>query len=55
MPLRSVMLPLFVLLVGRPVFAQGWVESFGFLDAAGNPVRYRPFDVNRLPEPQGGQ
>ena len=30
-------------------------QSFGFLDAAGNPVRYRPFYVNRLPEPQGGQ
>src|SRR5262245_62597889 len=26
MPLRSMMLPLFVLLVARPVFAQGWVE-----------------------------
>ena len=30
-------------------------QSFGFLDAAGNPVRYRPFYVNRLPEPKGGQ
>ena len=30
-------------------------QSFGFLDAAGNPVRYRPFYVNRLPEPRGGQ
>jgi hypothetical protein len=27
-------------------------QSFGFLDAAGNPVRYRPFYVNRLPEPR---
>jgi hypothetical protein len=27
-------------------------QSFGFLDAAGNPVRYRPFYVNRFPEPQ---
>ncbi|HEY3043166.1 MAG TPA: hypothetical protein VGJ39_04025 [Vicinamibacterales bacterium] len=30
-------------------------QSFGFLDEAGNPVRYRPFYVNRLPEPRGGQ
>jgi hypothetical protein len=27
-------------------------QSFGFLDAAGNAVRYRPFYVNRFPEPQ---
>ena len=27
-------------------------QSFGFLDAQGNPVRYRPFYVNRLPEPR---
>jgi len=30
-------------------------QSFGFLDADGNAVRYRPFYVNRLPEPRGGQ
>jgi hypothetical protein len=29
-------------------------QSFGFLDAAGNPVRYRPFYVNRFPEPRLG-
>jgi hypothetical protein len=28
-------------------------QSFGFLDAAGNPVRYRPFYFNRFPEPRG--
>ena len=27
-------------------------QSFGFLDAAGNPVRYRPFYFNRFPEPR---
>ena len=27
-------------------------QSFGFLDAEGNPVRYRPFYVNRFPEPR---
>lgn len=30
-------------------------QSFGFLDTDGNPVRYRPFYVNRLPEPRGTQ
>jgi hypothetical protein len=30
-------------------------QSFGFLDAAGNPVRYRPFYVNPLPAPRLGQ
>jgi hypothetical protein len=27
-------------------------QSFGFLDAEGKPVQYRPFYVNRLPEPR---
>ena len=27
-------------------------QSFGFLDADGNPVRYRPFYFNRFPEPR---
>lgn len=30
-------------------------QSFGFLDADGKPVRYRPFYVNRFPEPRPGQ
>ena len=30
-------------------------QSFGFLDADGKPVRYRPFYVNRFPEPRRGQ
>lgn len=30
-------------------------QSFGFLDAEGKPVSYRPFYVNRFPEPQLGQ
>lgn len=30
-------------------------QSFGFLDADGMPVRYRPFYVNRLPEARLGQ
>jgi hypothetical protein len=30
-------------------------QSFGFLDADGNPVKYRPFYVNRLPEPRAGR
>jgi hypothetical protein len=30
-------------------------QSFGFLDATGNPVRYRPFYFNRFPEPRSGQ
>jgi hypothetical protein len=30
-------------------------QSFGFLDAAGQPVRYRPFYVNRFPDARLGQ
>ena len=30
-------------------------QSFGFLDADGKPVRYRPFYVNPLPAPRAGQ
>ena len=30
-------------------------QSFGFLDADGKPVRYRPFYVNPLPTPRLGQ
>jgi hypothetical protein len=30
-------------------------QSFGFLDATGKPVRYRPFYVNPLPAPRLGQ
>jgi len=30
-------------------------QSFGFLDADGKPVRYRPFYVNRFPEPRPDQ
>ena len=30
-------------------------QSFGFLDAEGKPVRYRPFYVNPLPAPRLGQ
>jgi hypothetical protein len=30
-------------------------QSFGFLDADGKPVRYRPFYVNPLPAPRLGQ
>jgi hypothetical protein len=30
-------------------------QSFGFLDANGMPVRYRPFYVNPLPAPRAGQ
>jgi hypothetical protein len=30
-------------------------QSFGFLDASGKPVRYRPFYVNPLPAPRLGQ
>jgi hypothetical protein len=30
-------------------------QSFGFLDAGGQPVRYRPFYVNRFPEPRLGK
>ncbi len=30
-------------------------QSFGFLDADGKPVRYRPFYVNPLPAPRAGR
>jgi hypothetical protein len=52
MRVRSVVLPLFVLLAARPVLAQEWIifrQSFRVSRRGRKPGRYRPFYVNRLP------